>query len=102
MIWASRAEIAAGTLDVRISDSGRPTIMTAEGGWEAFRPSVNAAHGWTIIERERIPVAWYGQPGEGLVAAMRAYLARIILQDPAGPLLERGPGASAPARPPAG
>ena len=70
------AEIAAGQLDVKISDAGVPTIQDAEGRWEPFRPTTNAAHGWTIIERERIPVWWDGAPGEGPVAAMRAFLVR--------------------------
>ena len=71
----ARAEIASGQLDVRISDAGVATIITSAGDWEPFRPSVNAAHGWTIIEREHIDIVWNGGPGEGLVAAMRAYLA---------------------------
>ena len=74
---AARAEIAAGQLDVKISDAGGPTIQDADGRWERFRPTVNAAHAWPIIERERIDVQWDGMPGEGLVAAMRIYVARL-------------------------
>lgn len=97
----ARAEIAAGQLDVKISDGGVPTIQDGSGRWETFRPSTSWTHGGPIIERERItlqchdggweayvdtewsrgsdevPQMWKGE-GEGptpLVAAMQAYVA---------------------------
>lgn len=70
----ARAEIAAGQFDIKIADTGRPTIQAADGRWEPFRPTVNAAHAWPIIERERIDIMWDDRPG--LVVAMQMYLAR--------------------------
>jgi hypothetical protein len=85
----ARAEIAGGALDVRLSDTGTPTIM-AGGGWEPFRPSVNWAHAGPIIESHEICLACAGgrwvafllrSPDDvsrgptPLIAAMRAYVA---------------------------
>jgi len=84
----ARAEIANGQRDVRISDAGRPTIQTASGAWEPFRPSLNWHHAGPLIERERIGLQWqpnqmwlaimWGRGGaygpSPLIAAMRAYV----------------------------
>lgn len=90
----AHAEIAAGQLDVRIADSGIPTIQDVEGRWERFRPSVSWAHAGPIIERERISIAstsaveWIASRPRSdhpydmqqvscpspLIAAMRAYV----------------------------
>jgi hypothetical protein len=84
----ARAEIAAGQLDIKLSDYGFPTIMVDAERWEPFRPSVNAAHAWTIIEEHwpAIVLSLHRQYGDGwanlmardvplLAGFMRAYLA---------------------------
>jgi hypothetical protein len=52
-VAVARACIAAGDVDLKISDAGRATIFDAESGtWCHFRPSVNWAHAGPIIERD--------------------------------------------------
>jgi hypothetical protein len=75
-------------LDIKISDAGRPTIQSAEGAWEPFRPSLSWTHAGPIIERDHIglqfqpngtwlAIMWGAGGAYGhtpLIAAMRAYV----------------------------
>jgi hypothetical protein len=87
----ARAEIAAGQMDIDVVQAGGPRILTADGSWEPFRPTVNVGHAWPIVEREGIAVGpvvaapypavwfaalkdWKAQGPTGLVAAMQVYL----------------------------
>jgi len=85
----ARAEIAAGRLEIRITDAGRPTVLNAKGQWEPFCPSVNWSQAGPIIERVGIDLVtgqtsqWVANIGytisvlaeTPLIAAMRAYAA---------------------------
>jgi hypothetical protein len=85
----ARAEIAAGLLDVKLSDAGTPTIQTEAATWEPFRPSCSWTHAGPIIQRDHISLDWDEDAGQWyaqlvhvtesspmpLVAAMRAYVA---------------------------
>lgn len=52
-VAVARACIAAGDVDLKISDAGRATILDADDlTWGHFRPSVNWTHAGPIIERD--------------------------------------------------
>jgi hypothetical protein len=52
-VAVARTCLAAGDMDVKISDAGRATIFDADGNtWCPFRPSVNWAHAGPVIERD--------------------------------------------------
>ena len=66
----ARVGIAAGDVDLKVSDAGRATIFDADSGaWCHFRPSVNWAHAGPIIERDWPTIAskvreWFGERWE--------------------------------------
>lgn len=52
-VAVAKACLAAGDVDLKVSDAGRATILDADSGaWCHFRPSVNWAHAGPIIERD--------------------------------------------------
>jgi hypothetical protein len=51
-VAVATACIAAGDMDLKISDAGRATVLDQGGGWVHFRPSVNWAHAGPVVERD--------------------------------------------------